>query len=124
MTQGPTGIRHQDGKVTHTTESIKWALGKAIELLEREGLRDTALIVRDVAEGRCSGSEWRPIEIAPKNGNEILACTTNVGYSAAIVKWTTDFRRPAGYWLSGGIIPFIPPSYWMPLPEPPALHEI
>ena len=58
MTQGPTGIRHQNGTVTHTAESVKWALGKAVELLEREGLRDTALIVRDVAEGRSCPPEY------------------------------------------------------------------
>ncbi len=63
---------------------------------------------------------WRPIETAPKDGTRILATWDET--------WRND--RPhievceageEGGWFYGyyGDAPAIPPTHWMPLPEPP-----
>lgn len=66
---------------------------------------------------------WQPIETAPKDGTEILACTEGFPESHRIVHWYSD----AGcWWDHDGLFdypddPWL--THWMPLPEPPPLPE-
>lgn len=55
---------------------------------------------------------WQPIETAPKDGTEIL---TWDGQDAKILRWAL------GRWDDWGEMPgaLLPPTHWMPLPEPP-----
>ena len=52
---------------------------------------------------------WLPIEIAPKDGTEILAYADN---KIMVLYWDR------GFWLWGAIA-IHDPTHWMPLPEPP-----
>lgn len=71
-------------------------------------------------------SGWRPIETAPKDGTTILVFghpesielvryTRAAVYSAAWDNIDEAFCLSGGTWLG----PFIEPSHWMPIPEPP-----
>ena len=56
---------------------------------------------------------WQPIETAPKDGGWILVCRGN---NHGVVEWD----RNNEHWRIGPFLYFDRPSYWMPLPEPPA----
>ncbi len=80
---------------------------------------------------------WQPIETAPKDGAEILACyVKDWGWQdsrSVYGPWTISFRR--GKWMAswdeGPVIesesyagtqyanPPVDPTHWMPLPKPP-----
>ena len=57
-------------------------------------------------------SEWQPIETAPKNTDTILLTD---GYWIRTGYWAR--RREC--WSVDTAVPLKPPTYWMPLPEPP-----
>jgi hypothetical protein len=78
-------------------------------------------------------SEWQPIETAPKDGTPILAYgEPHSGEPPfGVVRWIAETHEwwervdaktkklvseEAGYWDGAGILP----SFWMPLPAPPA----
>lgn len=61
-------------------------------------------------------SDWQPIETAPKDGTEILACTRGTKWPPQIVWWEAYGGRGRGQWF------YSPdgyswPTHWMPLPE-------
>lgn len=59
---------------------------------------------------------WRPIATAPRDGSDVLLWAgrdCHVGYWS-IVGW-------ADVW--AGECPWIDPSHWMPLPQPPMENE-
>lgn len=58
---------------------------------------------------------WQPIETAPRDGTEFLACWAKGG-THAIVAWTegmgwTDANSDDGF--------LVPPTHWQDLPAPP-----
>ena len=59
--------------------------------------------------------KWQPIETAPKDGTVVLAFTASEGRRAM---WPAYYKEDSGDWtqVSG---PFIQPTHWMPMPEPP-----
>lgn len=62
--------------------------------------------------------EWQPIETAPTDGTQILACwKPTEDYHCRVVLWQD------GCWLkegdSDGDLEVSEPSHWMALPEPP-----
>jgi len=72
--------------------------------------------------------EWQPIETAPKDGSSILVYPPTWGSKACSIASFEDDKyanKPRPYWrrdddlgrstISRGI----PPTHWMPLPEPP-----
>lgn len=67
-------------------------------------------------------SDWQPIETAPKDGTQILACGFRDG--VPIIR-TTRWRT-----LDGGLecwgefnTYYWPATHWMPLPKPPAIRK-
>lgn len=70
--------------------------------------------------------KWQPIETAPKDGTEILACDVSGdlgAYHVEVVFWAVswgDDSDTVGWGICDGQTR--PPScftHWMPLPEPP-----
>jgi len=81
--------------------------------------------------------EWQPIETAPKDGTEVIACfSNNYGFQenpTTYGPWTCAFRN--GKWMASwgdrAVIyseswagteyqeAEIDPTHWMPLPSPP-----
>jgi hypothetical protein len=64
--------------------------------------------------------EWQPIETAPKDGTQIIGfrwpCEDNRKawpHMCSIAHWDGFNWR----WMNGH---YLPPTHWMPLPEPPA----
>ena len=57
---------------------------------------------------------WYPIETAPKDGTEILVWFDEAKRHFILWWFDGDWR-----FIGGTITPVIPPSLWMPLPEPP-----
>jgi len=55
--------------------------------------------------------EWRPIEIAPKDGTEILVWSNRGGVSCSKLRNQT--------WVFPGGFPGVQPTHWLPIPEPP-----
>jgi len=70
------------------------------------------------------GSEWKPIETAPRDGTKILVycgVPERPSYaSMTTVKWSLDgwALLQAGGWAED-YEPQSKPTYWMPLPPPP-----
>jgi hypothetical protein len=74
--------------------------------------------------------DWQPIETAPKDGTEILACRMHEDCLVVmgVTSWGICRSRPDGY-IAGDGLPiwraydpsflFPTPTFWMPLPEPP-----
>lgn len=73
-------------------------------------------------------SLWQPIETAPKDGRMILLYRPTGGgwMNTATGSWNDDryAKNPRPYWESwlriGVDWRTLPPTHWMPLPEPPA----
>ena len=102
---------------------------------------DRATLLRLLSEERARRVEWQPIETAPKDGTQILACQqfsehlTAQGYvpDFSIVKWDDrekDFVAMADGYMSiksqGDTWtiyhePYV--THWQPLPTPPATHK-
>lgn len=67
-------------------------------------------------------SEWKPIATAPEDGTSILVCVT---YSLGDGEWETvqwvDWIKEPYVWphFRERIDIPLPPTHWMPLPEPP-----
>lgn len=61
---------------------------------------------------------WRPIETAPKDGREFLACYARQGCVVELVRWN---RPHEVFMCKGEHIPgfMSNATHWMPLPEPP-----
>ena len=61
---------------------------------------------------------WLPIEMAPKDGTEILAYVNNNGQRGErmVLYWDR------GFWLWGALA-IHDPTHWMPLPEPPKRED-
>jgi len=58
--------------------------------------------------------KWRPIETAPKNGQEILVCNMKQGGVMHLVYWAQ------GYWQNKGSARVcLQNTHWMPLPDKP-----
>lgn len=110
--------RRIDEHVAERTAAIaaKW---KAIEQETHNGstLRFNMLMER--------GGEWQPIETAPKDGPLLLyglmGPTEMLRFNGPIVTsgyyWDSidGWYSTASTWVG----PFVEPSHWMPLPEPP-----
>jgi hypothetical protein len=62
---------------------------------------------------------WQPIETAPKDGCEFVACNMNQGGVMQLVSWNGLHR----FWQSKGEPVFMQATHWMPLPPPPQLGE-
>lgn len=79
-------------------------------------------------------SEWQPIETAPKDGRSILVFgwpsnlevngNVLVSYKRAAIYSASWDEIDEAFCLSGGswLGPFVKPTHWMPLPEPPVSH--
>lgn len=61
-------------------------------------------------------SEWKPIETAPKDGKEVLACF--VGQFSRHIVFVAHANQDGVHAPGYG-----KPSHWMPLPEPPKETE-
>jgi hypothetical protein len=95
-----------------------------------------------------SFGQWQPIETAPKNGDEILLCSTVGDYGAVLCRWTSlidvlterEIEAMANdgmseddlnnqYWffadfIQGGRLDSnYGPTHWMPLPSPPDVSK-
>lgn len=67
-------------------------------------------------------SDWRPYETAPKDGSRVLMWWSLAaeGPHEAILHWDAAAGR-GGLWVGDDGDWFIlAPTYWMPLPDPPA----
>ena len=58
---------------------------------------------------------WQPIETAPKDGTEVLACRAGQKW-VQILNWQVDFGGHDGWFSSNGR-PYYP-THWMLRPEP------
>lgn len=86
-------------------------------------------------------TEWQPIESAPKDGTEILACVN--GFVPAVAWWeelpddimehiserekwrsveAAEFETEE-QWMEHWTGSWYEPTHWMPLPEPPELSD-
>jgi len=64
-------------------------------------------------------SEWRPIETAPKDGNDILLVHRN-GTSMIVAFWDDEGTEMARWQTADGMAYHERwPGYWRPLPELP-----
>jgi hypothetical protein len=73
--------------------------------------------------------KWLPIETAPKDGTDVLACRMFQGQCIIIGVARWDTCNPIGYadrtdkeftWRAQGTYLLFPtPTHWMPLPPPP-----
>ena len=107
-----TSHSYQLGLAQAEIADLKTKLAAALRAPASEPVAPIGYISRD-------GSEWQPIESAPKDG---------VGFLACIGKWQTVccWNKYRGGWCAVG--PGYPnyergeiPTHWMPLPAPPAL---
>lgn len=61
-------------------------------------------------------TKWQPIEMAPKDGTEVLVWDGSIRQISKFTVAGLDFDGhwwdAEGYWISGI-------THWMPLPEPP-----
>lgn len=66
-------------------------------------------------------ADWQPIETAPRDGTEFIACWQPEGYDYQLVNADT-------YWWGRGECFIsheagrIEPTHWMPLPAPPKVQ--
>ncbi len=78
-----------------------------------------ATILNAVATGQLVPAQtWQPIETAPRDGTQILACLWAYGQPGGerryeVVSWECDGWASEAY-------PIYPPTHWMPLPPSPA----
>lgn len=82
-----------------------------------------------LAHSAASGSEWRPIESAPKDGTAILIWQPYKAY-VGVGQGFDDWRYGIGYWRTDGSESWgnrnsaeVTPLYWQPLPPPPTKKE-
>lgn len=73
----------------------------------------SVLITSDEYDHFCA-MQWKPIKTAPKDGTEILVWFDEAKRHFILWWFDGDWR-----FIGGTITPVVPPSYWMPLPEPP-----
>ena len=62
-----------------------------------------------------SGSEWRTIDSAPKDGTAIILYGAKGRYKVLVAKWDANWKAwqsEPGKWTAY-------PTHWMPLPAPP-----
>jgi hypothetical protein len=55
---------------------------------------------------------WQPIDTAPKDGSEFVACNTDQGGVKELVSWNTIH----GFWQSKGESIHMQHTHWLPLP--------
>lgn len=65
-------------------------------------------------------SEWKPIEIAPKDGTNILAVRFDQSEVWPLVGAIVHWSKWEGNWFSPAVGHYLVPSHWMPLPVPPS----
>ena len=62
--------------------------------------------------------EWKPIETAPKDGNEVLGCRAGQKWRQ-VLGWQWGSGGYDGWYNSGGRN--YDPTHWMLLPDPPTV---
>jgi hypothetical protein len=68
-------------------------------------------------------NEWQPIDTAPRDGRTIIAYRPTDPPHIEGMYWA-NYEKDNGAWhwsYDGESSLTIPPSHWMPLPEPPQL---
>ena len=65
--------------------------------------------------------EWQPIETAPKDGTEVLACRAGKKWRQ-VLGWQWGSGGYDGWYNSGGRS--YNPTHWMPIPDLPDLPSI
>lgn len=95
--------------------------GETVQWYEiTEALRDVARRYALIALEAADAAAWRPIESAPKDGTEIIACGTQTFDAGCkpepftnIICWSSN------RWQDGTIADEPKPTHWQPLPTPP-----
>lgn len=64
--------------------------------------------------------EWRLIDSAPKDGRTVIGWHCEWG-EPTTVDWAKGEHGEG--WYMANMFPRFPPTHWMPLPEPPKMHE-
>lgn len=71
-------------------------------------------------------ARWRPIEIAPKDGTPIFACTANGAVGICVWNKCNYHKKPMPYWDYHNFSLYgvtwmraNQPTHWQPLPAPP-----
>lgn len=70
--------------------------------------------------GAKAATVWLPIETVPKDGDKILVCIQGTEYAADLVWWDEEANQWVKHVRNNGarIFTSIPPTHWMPCPEP------
>lgn len=72
-------------------------------------------------DGAKVGTAWRPIESAPREGDEILIarCARQTALGGVWVMHVAWYDCHNGRWRTIGAEGLVEPTHWQPLPEPP-----
>jgi uncharacterized protein DUF551 len=62
---------------------------------------------------------WKSIEVAPKDGTNILLTNGEEVVTGYWGSWPQPFSQVANTWCSHWPVKCGPPTHWMPLPDPP-----
>jgi hypothetical protein len=127
-------LRYCAGALAHLAERQVETNLPSVQREARETLADGSgsqpTVRKDGARSTSEGSEWRPIETAPKDGTTILAAFA--GGAVLMTRWYVHYlngapnphREPEWeqremYGGMGGYMGPLQPTHWMPLPPPP-----
>lgn len=81
------------------------------------------MTVMKTAELKALRAGWQPIETAPRDGTQVLATW---GYTWEVNRPHVEVCETGeeGIWFYSydGHSPQVPPTHWMPLPEPPTMQ--